>query len=789
MKLYNNLLKVTFFKSKETKWIVCISAFIITLISMLMASAQSITDSYVDAINDTAQYDFALNGLDESKMDKYFNMDYWNNSVASIACSTNSFELDLPESQFYFSVTGLAGEYKELYKLKLTEGSYPSNENEIVVDSKFMDNSAGKYKLGDEIVFSIYSSVGSACDVSYTICGVFETAHTTGAEVYGFCTIEGAKRALIKSGQETAYRVTFTTADRDIESIAAATIYIDDIDKENLSFNDSRLELIEDQTSDSGQFIQIFKLLGAFIGLVSAFLLYNMLQISVGNKIQQIGIVRSIGLRSKQLICTYIVNLALYIAFSILIAFPITVTVEKTIGKILFSNFMNGYNFSEYAKMSFHFSIKAFLLAVGLITLIFIIVFAGVLIKALKLSPLESVRYVGENKRTGKVRKINLNKVNAISLVGNRNLSRNKIRTINTGFSFFISSVLLLTVLVVSVNINLFDMDKLEKSNNYDFEFYSTSNESQITAELMNTLLELDSVKNISWERNITYEFWTSEQNIGIYNDDAMVTTRAYCDSVFKKICESNNLDYSKLNKEPCYLLLKGTYSESIELYNINGKINNVNLETSIDKDIYSDYDLPGTCIVMNEKAAKELFGDDFNYSGLLIKANNKKSCESDVLEMLNANGIDITYNDLEDNTADAKMQLRSILCIIVYVLFCVGIMTIINIICNVNINVQQRKREYGILIALGMTRKQIVRLIISEITILAEKMLILAIPFAGVISMYFIIGAEQEVNIVKSLITAVLTLGGIYVFTYLLCYFRGNKLFSSNVLKLLENE
>ncbi|MDE6750037.1 MAG: FtsX-like permease family protein, partial [Lachnospiraceae bacterium] len=124
-----------------------------------------------------------------------------------------------------------------------------------------------------------------------------------------------------------------------------------------------------------------------------------------------------------------------------------------------------------------------------------------------------------------------------------------------------------------------------------------------------------------------------------------------------------------------------------------------------------------------------------------------------------------------------------------IYLMICICAMTITNIICNINVNVQLRKREYGILIALGMTRKRVIRLIISEIAIVAEYMILLAMPCALVVALFFITGAGQEINIVRILTSAVIGGAMLYGFTYIFCFFKGNHVFDKNVPVLLEKE
>lgn len=293
MKLYEKLLKITFFKAKDTKWIICVAAFVIAMVSMLLTSANSIKLSYLQAVNQMPQYDFVLENLNSEQKQKYENKDFWGESIEDITCSTNVFELDIPDSTFYFSVTGLTGNFEEVYSVDLQEGRCPENDNEIVVDSKFIENSNDKYKIGDELVLSIFSMEETQYrNVSYEIVGIFGAKASSGSEVYAFCTLEGAQRALKKGNMDTSYRVMITAAGKNQEMLEKALSYIEAKDREQIGirFNETRLEMNGEEETDGGGAVKVFQVLGILIGVVSGALLFNMLQVASGNKIQQIGL-------------------------------------------------------------------------------------------------------------------------------------------------------------------------------------------------------------------------------------------------------------------------------------------------------------------------------------------------------------------------------------------------------------------------------------------------------------------------------------------------------------------
>lgn len=786
MNLYSKFLKIFFFKSKEAKWVVCVSAFVITIISVLMTSAGSIETSFSQALHETAQYDFSI-GCDAETLVKYNDINRWNGTVDHIACSTSVVEMDMIDSPFYFSVTGLSGDYKEIYRLDMTEGRYPEQENEIVVDSKFIDNLNGRYTVGDEITLFSPELDGTK-EITYKICGIFQTEHVAGSEVYAFCSLEGAMRAF-SNAEEMEYKL-FVKASGDSEdSVMKAVACVDQEESEQLSVNESRLNIYTDQESDSGSMIWMFRILGIFIGIVSAAVLYNMLQIALEHKNTEIGIVKSFGIRKGQLLSAYVLNLLLYLSFSMIIGLVMTILLEKTMGNFLFHQFMDGFALTEYVDFSMHFSLGAYFMSAAVVAVVFAFVYMQLIRKNMKMTPLEEIRGLDTINFKAKplVDEKKIEKANVVSFIGERNLSRNKGRTLYMAFSLFVSAMLILMVFMIVVNIDLYDMDMLEKGNRYDYEFYAVDSQCDISSEIISEICTLESVSEVTWGRRCVREFWTRKDQVGA--GEEVIETRVYPDEIMERICRRNDMDYAAYRDGACCFLLGNEQSEALTLYDSQRNEIPVSVDGILDKDIYCDYSGQEICLVMNEKKAQELFVNGYFYNVLFIKAADKADCLSDVSGILERNQIEVAFNDLKENGDDAMTQLRSIVCVVIYILFCVSVMTIVNLICNVNINIQLRKREYGILIALGMRNAKIRKLVISEILIVMRFMLVCAGLFAILFSSFGIVMVDQEIHFVRSVCVAV---GGsilLYYLTYAICYVCGKKVGTTDIKSLICNE
>jgi putative ABC transport system permease protein len=793
MKLYVKLMKVTFFKAKDTKWIICVTSFIIAVVSMLMTMGSSITESYSQAVNQLPAYDFSLNNLNLEDKQKYDTLDFWEGAASNLACSTNAFEMVVADSPLYFSTIGLQGDFADVYRIELKEGHYPESDREIVVDNKFIENSDGRYKVGDEIVLSIFSMEDkSYYDVSYEIVGIMMSKSSGGEEVYAFLNLEGAERALAQGKIETSYRVMVTTEGKTEDGIERALECMDSDEMERLDvrMNTAKVDILDEQeTSEGGDFDKVFRWLGVFIVVVSGALLFNMLQSSSTSKIQQIGMLRCLGLDKKQLYKAYILTLILYLLGALAGGALLSLFLEKTIGVFLFQRFMQGMNVSNYVEMSFHADVTTFAIAAVLVTFIFCIVYQILLRKSLKYTPMESLGYIGESTIQVKEQSAKIGKTNVVSFVGQRNLKRNKARTFYTAFTYFITALLIMTICMIIINVDLYDISALRKSNLFDYEFYEEENTSSVSSQMIEEIAQLDGVAEVDWARRQVYEFCRNKENAGTYNEE--FETIVYSDNLLSRICKENGLSYEENENEPYYLLLSKaeTKEDRIVMYDKEQKEIVLDINGTIGTDSYSDGLVDGTIILMNQAGADVLFPEGYSCNVLYLKASLKESCVESVKGYLEEHQISMIYSDLKEEMQDAKTQLGAMTNVAIYLMICIGAMTITNIICNINVNVQLRKREYGILIALGMTRKNVIRLIISEIATISQYGILLAFPVAFIAAFGFCSGIGQDVNFGKLITVAVISGGALYGITYALCYCKGNRIFKKDVLRLMDKE
>ncbi len=787
MKLYRNLLKALFWKAKDTKWIVLTASIIMMIISILFAVGDSVELSVFEASTNSSQYDLIISDLGYEVARNQLDELKEAGLISNGAVSSENIVLEIPDSNFVVNCIGLEGDYESIYGFVISEGDYPLKENEIVLEEKFKQISDVDYHIGDEVIFKVYSDeTGSYQMIPFNISGFFNISTGGVYDLYGFVNTEGSIRILETLGRDSCGMLMLKAPKNTLESFEELLDNLSFCDTAQIHPNMNRYEMLLEMENGLSGAGWVFKLLGLFIGVVSIALLYNLFQVSTVSKIRQLGALRSVGMDRKQLGLSLFFNLCMYFVCSVALGFAFFLVAERAYGSLLLHAFTDSYlDGFKSVNIEWHFNISAFLTCAVLIVLIMGMVYLSILVRVMKLSPLQGMNYketITNSKFNNAVQK----KKKPIEYIGKRNLCRNRVRTLYTGFTIAVMSILFISVITIGLNVNLFDVNALRKGNLFDFEYYEDVNVATIDKDTLELIGSLPSVETVSPARRVVYELFFDED--AVIDSDFVVETRVYDDEIFGRILKENNLDVS-IQGNPVYLLL-GDYEqcESVTLYDADRVEHEIPITSVIKYENYCEHTMDSEhslCIIMNEEAAEELFGS-IRYNALMIKASDKNSCQSDVTKILNSLGITMYCNDLKGYMEVARRQLQSIVYIAIYVMACISVMVLANIICNININGDLRKSEYGILLAMGLNRKQIVNLMVYENLYMTRKALIISLPVSCCVSLFFISGLGQDINVLKLIFSMMAGSLLIYFITYAVCVIRGNLVFRQNIVGLI---
>ncbi len=181
-------------------------------------------------------------------------------------------------------------------RLFLKEGAPPMGPGEFAID-------VDGYELGDLKVGETYAVVTPSGSAQYELVGNFNFANeeenaSVGAVIVAFAPDVAVE---VLNGGEGYNDITITTDDPDA-LIERLNPLLQDID-ENLVAR-TQAELVEEQEDGFGQILGIFRtvllVFAVIILLVSAFLIFNVFNITLGQRIKELGLLRSIGALGSQ---------------------------------------------------------------------------------------------------------------------------------------------------------------------------------------------------------------------------------------------------------------------------------------------------------------------------------------------------------------------------------------------------------------------------------------------------------------------------------------------------------
>ncbi len=773
-------------------------AAVVAMISVITAVGESVEESYDAAIGRLSQpweYRALFDDLEDAE--RFADALYSHKPEVKSAINLNAqLEGGMSDLDYYVRIGGASGDLSASFNILLIEGVYPEENSDILIDNAYRTYVDPGCGIGDRITLKIFSPAsGKNTDVSFRICGFFVTQHSEVTNMTAYIDIIPAMNLLAEDIENYTYSVSVkNTGDYDEISDALTVLleyFKDEYGSEYKSEWDERVIMnskLFDLTGDkqnSGSVSLVFVILGVFVGISSLFMFMNLFQMTYVDKVKKYGVIRSLGLDRKQMLISLFLDMLLYMLCGSGLGLIFYKIIEIFYGEIIIKSFLHGFDLG--VDVSWHFKPSTFIWSVLLIMLIIFLVDVSTMIRNMRMSPVEAIHYTGD---VGRIDSNTRLKKNPVKAIGSRNIRRSKWRCIYTSVNLFlVTSLLCISGEVLSC----MDPDEniiYTKSNLFDYEFFKDDGCTFLTAENIEYLCSLNCVTDLRVGRTTTHEFYPVAGQV--IPESSHVQTRVYDDEIFERICSDNNLDIETKEK-PVFLQLLNAENiplSEVALRDASGKEIIIDDIRAIQADPFNLTTLAGAdslVLVMNETAGKQLLGDyDVNY--IYVASDNEHEAYDIITEYLGATGIDMYCTDLKDMTKVMRDSLRSMMSIGIYIMACLALMTLVNILCNIALNVRMRHREYGIIRALGMERKNIVRLIVYEVvsagTVAVITAMIMSIPASS-----YLLYESYGLNIPKQIFSGVVCGGGIYIAMYYLCTLIGNEQFSKSIVGLTRQE
>ena len=769
---------------------------VIAMVSVMTAAGGSISESYLSAIGRLKEpwtYRISFSSRDEAE--EFVSGLNQEMPDASLAVNIQYLlDCDMGISDSYIRMAGIDGDPTAAVNIELVDGNYPAQTGEVLVDDIYRQYITPNLKPGDAITLNVFSPVTKEKEqINFKICGFFRSPDSDITHMVGYTSADSVMQIIAGSDETPGYTVSVKADDDYEKALDYALNYLTDRGRrsewsDRVAINRTFLNISFERDNNSNSVISVFIILGIFIGISSLFMFINLFQMTFPDKVRRFGLLRSMGLDRNQMIVSLILDMILYLLFGSIFGFILYFLIEKIYGDVFIKSFLGGINISDYVDISWHFSLSMFLMSCLIVLMMVMSVNIWVMIKNIRTSPISAISYRGESVRTGHFRKLKKDPVKAI---GYRNIQRSKWRSIYTAVNIFLITLLLCTSFEVFGCLEPENAIIYTKSSMFDYEFYRRDEETFIPDDIIDRIRSIDGVEELCTARITTRELQASEgQSI---SPSAPVQIRIYGDTVFERICFDNGIDPDIYVNTPGYLQLLNDENipiGEVMLEDKNGNEVRVSDIVPINNDAFNMEYLAGAdslVLIMNDNAGKKLIGD-YEYNTIYVSSNSGRDAFDKIMICLKEAGISLFWSDLGEETKSMREELKSFMYIGIYIMSCIGLIAIVNILCNITLNIRNRQREYGIIRAMGMNVGNICRLVIYEIVSVSVYAVIFAVSASIPISGWFL-KKTHDLNLLKQIPIAIICGMAVYLVIYVLCFVSGRYGFSRNIVTLTRQE
>lgn len=829
---------------------------IVTIIGIILSTAlmvgigllfSSFQDLMIrDTIGYSGKYEAKYNDVDLIKLNniKNKNFTYFYEKPIGFSKIESS-----NEYKPYMYITSVNKEYFD--ELKLIEGSFPKNENEVVISNHVITNGGLNYKVGDIVTFTYGKRNIEGNDTlanSELVDGEFLT--NEGTHTYKIVGI--VDRSNFESYSASGYTAFTVDVNSDKGNVNLYVMFnknkniikqSEELAKElnyngDINYNSTLLALYGESTygnvmsSMGGMMIIMLSLVS--IGCI--IVIYNSFAISVMERKKEFGLLSSIGATKRQLSHTVffeaVVVGVIGIILGILGAYIGIGCVILIINNLI----------SDMLEYKLHLVTNPLFI---IIPVIFMIIVIGVSAfipsrRASKVSPIEAIRQNDDikiNKKKIRTSKLVLKLFGIEGEIALKNIKRNKKKYRVTIVSLFISIVLFISFSSY-MNYTLNTASSVMGEVPYDYQisyFGDDPNNDKEALDKINEIVKSSDVKeyvsysvsNLSIIGNYTY----SDEYLDFYKS-------AYGENGIKAL---NNLKYQYIsiyilddNSYNKYKKLIGLDKDSVILlnkfkgvsYGNNKRVNynipvinngNINIKICNFDDNDEDVDTTKYCnknidnIFVTNKSFDLI--EEFSYMDDFKLIVNKKLYDSisdssthytqfNIISD-NTNNIDKLTKDLDKysnvnytNVKEAMKQANNLILVVKILMYgfislvtLIGVTSVFN---TISTSMALRKREFAVLRSIGLTNRGFNKILFFESLFFGMKSLIFAIPVSIGITVLIHYALADMVSISTIIIPwkyIIISIVSVFVIVLLTMIYSTSKIKKHNIIEQIREE
>ena len=656
------------------------------------------------SLNDAAgRYQAIINEVDNDTITKLVNDDRVQVGVSHLLGLVSY-------GDYKLTVRSMDETLMKLAKYPDLEGELPKSTNEIAITKAFLDRAGLSKSIGDTISLNLGDG-----EKDYTLCGILPVENSNYSVFVPQSYIENkisepAYSAYIRLNEsdgwsKAAIQAELSTLCRELE-----------IQPEQMQFSTYYFSLIEQRSS---QYIAVIAFISLIIALACTLVIYSLFYVSIARKTKEYGKLRTIGATGKQM-----KKIVFREGFHLSrIGIPIGILAGAIAGYVLVPQ---GWN-----------TLMVFVIAAVTALFVYLCVMIAV-IKPAKtaahVTPIEAVRYMAGNNdvmsNSTKVLHRSLSAKNLAFL----NFARNRKKTALTILSLGVCGILLMASSAYFNSIDPLAMARrsfpygeirLELGDYgpqaHNSEQYSELQKSNLlTEDFRESILDIDGVEEIK-------EYQGTVLNVRMPTGDIEpVVSDAYMPSSQKLLEEyliDGTADLQELLNNNGIIIENGPqWKETFGwdaaigdelLIEVGGQTLEVKVMGIVDADIpYGGYD---TLFIPLEMLSKIVPIENLNYQFIVDTDDSKWAAAKDEIQKIIPPTSSLyvsTLNDWAEAYNEKLLNYR--MPVYIFVMF-IGVFGIINLLNTLITNILTRKRELGVLQAVGLSSKQLSKMLLIE--------------------------------------------------------------------------
>lgn len=828
---------------------------IVTIIGIILSTAlmvgigllfSSFQDLMIrDTIGYSGKYEAKYNDVDLIKLNdiKNKNFTYFYEKPIGFSKIESS-----NEYKPYMYITSVNKEY--FNELKLVDGSFPKNENEIVISNHVITNGELNYKVGDIVTFKYGKRNIEGNDTlanSELVDGEFLTNEGT----YTYKIVGIVDRSNFESYSASGYTAFTVDVNSDKGNVNLYVMFnknkkiikqSEELAKElnyngDINYNSTLLALYGESTygnvmsSMGGMMIIMLSLVS--IGCI--IVIYNSFAISVMERKKEFGLLSSIGATKRQLSHTVFFEAVVVgligIILGILGAYIGIGCVILIINNLI----------SDMLEYKLHLVTNPLFI---IIPVIFMIIVIGVSAfipsrRASKVSPIEAIRQNDDikiNKKKIRTSKLALKLFGIEGEIALKNIKRNKKKYRVTIVSLFISIVLFISFSSY-MNYTLNTASSVMGEVPYDYQisyFGDDPNNDKEALDKINEIVKSSDVKeyvsysvsNLSIIGNYTYSDEYLDFYKSAYGENGIkALNNLKYQSIYILVLDDNSYNkYKKLiglDKDSVILLnkFKGvSYGNNkrvnydipvINSGNINIKICNFDNDDDVDTTKYCNNNIDNIFVtnksfdlieefsymddfklIVNKKLYDSISDSSTHYTQFNIISDNTNNIDKLTKELDKYSNVNYT------NIKEAMKQANNLILVVKILMYgfislvtLIGVTSVFN---TISTSMALRKREFAVLRSIGLTNRGFNKILFFESLFFGMKSLIFAIPVSIGITVLIHYALADMVSISTIIIPwkyIIISIVSVFVIVLLTMMYSTSKIKKHNIIEQIREE